>query len=83
MPSITLELRATVWSGFGEIYLTCINSPAFAVPYAYCCNEEGLLRRVFYAGFAYVIKRGEYLPGLVGKKGVIITTAGAQKSLKT
>jgi len=38
---------------------------------------KGYLDRVFCAGFAYVIKRGEYLPGLAGKKGVIITTAGA------
>ncbi len=38
---------------------------------------KGYLDRVFCAGFAYVIKRGEYLPGLAGKKGVIITTSGA------
>ena len=40
---------------------------------------KGYLDRVFCAGFAYVIKQGEYLPGLVGKKGVIITTSGASK----
>ena len=38
---------------------------------------KGYLDRVFCAGFAYVIKGGEYLPGLAGKKGVMITTAGA------
>ncbi len=38
---------------------------------------KGYLDRVFCAGFAYVIKRHEYLPGLSGKKGVIITTSGA------
>jgi len=38
---------------------------------------KGYLDRVFCAGFAYVIKRDEYLPGLTGKKGVIITTSGA------
>ncbi len=38
---------------------------------------KGYLDRVFCAGFAYVIKRQEYLPGLSGKKGVIITTSGA------
>jgi len=38
---------------------------------------KGYLDRVFCAGFAYVIKREEYLPGLTGKKGVIITTTGA------
>jgi NAD(P)H dehydrogenase (quinone) len=40
---------------------------------------KGYLDRVFCAGFAYVIKHGEYLPGLAGKKGVIITTSGANK----
>ena len=40
---------------------------------------KGYLDRVFCAGFAYVIKRGEYLPGLAGKKGVIITTSAASK----
>lgn len=40
---------------------------------------KGYLDRVFCEGFAYVIKRGEYLPGLAGKKGVIITTSGASK----
>lgn len=38
---------------------------------------KGYLDRVFCAGFAYVIKQGEYLPGLTGKQGVIITTSGA------
>jgi NAD(P)H dehydrogenase (quinone) len=38
---------------------------------------KGYLDRVFCAGFAYVIKGGEYLPGLSGKKGAIITTSGA------
>jgi NAD(P)H dehydrogenase (quinone) len=38
---------------------------------------KGYLDRVFCAGFAYVIKGDEYLPGLSGKKGVIITTSGA------
>jgi len=41
---------------------------------------KGYLDRVFCAGFAYLIKRDEYLPGLSGKKGVIITTAGASKA---
>ena len=40
---------------------------------------KGYLDRVFCAGFAYVIKHGEYLPGLTGKQGVIITTTGAVK----
>ena len=40
---------------------------------------KGYLDRVFCAGFAYVIKQGDYLPGLSGKKGVIITTSGATK----
>ena len=40
---------------------------------------KGYIDRVFCAGFAYVIKRGEYLPGLAGKKGVIITTSVATK----
>ncbi len=40
---------------------------------------KGYLDRVFCEGFAYVIKRGEYLPGLAGKKGVIVTTSGASK----
>ncbi len=40
---------------------------------------KGYLDRVFCAGFAYVIKQGEYLPGLSGKKGVIITTSGATR----
>ncbi len=40
---------------------------------------KGYLDRVFCAGFAYVIKQEEYLPGLSGKKGVIITTSGASK----
>jgi len=40
---------------------------------------KGYLDRVFCAGFACVIKRGEYLPGLTGKKGVIITTSGASE----
>jgi NAD(P)H dehydrogenase (quinone) len=40
---------------------------------------KGYLDRVFCAGFAYVIKQGEYLPGLSDKKGVIITTSGASK----
>ena len=38
---------------------------------------KGYLDRVFCAGFAYVIKDGDYLPGLSGKKGAIITTSGA------
>jgi NAD(P)H dehydrogenase (quinone) len=38
---------------------------------------KGYLDRVFCAGFAYVIKGKDYLPGLSGKKGVIITTSGA------
>lgn len=38
---------------------------------------KGYLDRVFCAGFAYVIKGEEYLPGLSGKKGAIITTSGA------
>jgi len=38
---------------------------------------KGYLDRVFCAGFAYVIKGGDYLPGLSGKKGAIITTSGA------
>ena len=38
---------------------------------------KGYLDRVFCAGFAYVIKGDRYLPGLSGKKGVIITTSGA------
>jgi NAD(P)H dehydrogenase (quinone) len=38
---------------------------------------KGHLDRVFCAGFAYVIKGGDYLPGLSGKKGAIITTSGA------
>ena len=41
---------------------------------------KGYIDRVFCAGFAYVIKQGEYLPGLAGKQGVIITTSGAGKS---
>jgi NAD(P)H dehydrogenase (quinone) len=40
---------------------------------------KGYLDRVFCAGFAYVIKRGKYLPRLTGKKGVIITTSGADR----
>ena len=40
---------------------------------------KGYLDRVFCAGFAYVIKQGEYLPGLPGKQGVIITTSGATR----
>jgi NAD(P)H dehydrogenase (quinone) len=40
---------------------------------------KGYLDRVFCAGFAYVIKQGKYLPGLAGKKGVIITTSAASK----
>jgi NAD(P)H dehydrogenase (quinone) len=40
---------------------------------------KGYLDRVFCAGFAYMIKRGAYLPGLTGKKGAIITTSGASK----
>jgi len=40
---------------------------------------KGYLDRVFCEGFAYVIRRGEYLPRLAGKKGVIITTSGASK----
>jgi NAD(P)H dehydrogenase (quinone) len=40
---------------------------------------KGYLDRVFCAGFAYVIKQGEYVPGLEGKKGVIITTSAASK----
>jgi len=40
---------------------------------------KGYIDRVFCAGFAYVIKQGEYLPGLAGKHGVIITTSGANK----
>jgi len=40
---------------------------------------KGYLDRVFCAGFAYVIKQGLYLPGLAGKKGVIITTSAATK----
>lgn len=38
---------------------------------------KGYLDRVFCAGFAYVIKGEDYLPGLSGKKGAIITTSGA------
>ncbi len=38
---------------------------------------KGYLDRVFCSGFAYVVRKGEYLPGLTGKKGVIITTTGA------
>ena len=38
---------------------------------------KGYLDRVFCAGFAYVIKQGDYRPGLAGKKGVIITTTAA------
>ena len=38
---------------------------------------KGYLDRVFCAGFAYVIKGGDYRPGLSGKKGLIITTSGA------
>ncbi len=38
---------------------------------------KGYVDRVFCAGFAYVIKQEEYLPGLAGKKGVIITTSAA------
>jgi NAD(P)H dehydrogenase (quinone) len=38
---------------------------------------KGYFDRVFCAGFAYVIKGGQYLPRLSGKKGVIITTSGA------
>ena len=34
---------------------------------------KGYLDRVFCAGFAYVIKGEDYLPGLSGKKGAIIT----------
>jgi NAD(P)H dehydrogenase (quinone) len=40
---------------------------------------KGYIDRVFCAGFAYVIKRGEYLPGLAGKRGVLITTSAANK----
>ena len=40
---------------------------------------KGYLDRVFCAGFAYVIKQGEYRPGLIGKKAVIITTSAAGK----
>ncbi len=40
---------------------------------------KGYLDRVFCAGFAYVIEQEEYLPGLTGKRGVIITTSGASK----
>jgi len=40
---------------------------------------KGYLDRVFCAGFAYVVKQGQYLPGLSGKKGVIITTSAASK----
>lgn len=40
---------------------------------------KGYLDRVFSFGFAYTIKDGEYLPGLAGKKGVIVTTSGATK----
>ncbi len=40
---------------------------------------KGYLDRVFCAGFAYVIKQGQYLPGLNCKKGVIITTSAANK----
>lgn len=38
---------------------------------------KGYLDRVFSAGFAYVVKGDQYLPGLSGKKGVIITTSAA------
>ena len=38
---------------------------------------KGYIDRVFCAGFAYVVRRGDYRPGLSGKKGVIITTSGA------
>jgi len=45
---------------------------------------KGHLDRVFCAGFAYVIKGEDYLPGLSGKKGAIITTSGATaKELKS
>jgi NAD(P)H dehydrogenase (quinone) len=40
---------------------------------------KGYLDRVFCAGFAYVIKQGEYVPGLADKQGVIITTSGATR----
>jgi len=40
---------------------------------------KGYIDRVFCAGFAYVIKRRDYRPGLVGKKGVIITTSAANR----
>jgi len=40
---------------------------------------KGYLDRVFCEGFAYVINRGEYLPRLASKKGVIVTTSGASK----
>jgi len=40
---------------------------------------KGYFDRVFCVGFAYVIKQGEYLPGLTGMKGVIVTTSGASK----
>lgn len=40
---------------------------------------KGYLDRVFCFGFAYTVKDGEYLPGLAGKKGVIVTTSGASK----
>ena len=41
-------------------------------------HAQGLyLDRVFCAGFACVIKGEDYLPGLSGKKGAIITTSGA------
>jgi NAD(P)H dehydrogenase (quinone) len=40
---------------------------------------KGYIDRVFCAGFAYVISEGEYLPGLVGKKGVIISTSAADR----
>lgn len=38
---------------------------------------KGYFDRVFSAGFAYVIKKGQYVPRLSGIKGVIITTTGA------
>ena len=40
---------------------------------------KGYIDRVFCAGFAYVIKRGEYLHGLAGKKAVIISTSAADR----
>ena len=38
---------------------------------------QGYLDRVFSEGFAYIIKRGSYVPGLADKKAAIVNTSGA------